>query len=84
MRQKHFMITAGTTSAPLMLESAPRNDLEAAQRAVMQAQYSQTPQLAIAPGPSEFKDFSTTNYNNQSRGNVGSRQLALPGTNANN
>jgi hypothetical protein len=47
MRQKHFMITAGTTSAPLMLESSPQNDLEAAQRQLMSAGYSQKPQLAI-------------------------------------
>lgn len=69
MRQKHFMITAGTTQ-PLMLEAQPRNDLEAAQRSVMAAQYAQKPQLAITVSAQpQFKDYDTTNYNSQSRGN---------------
>ncbi len=34
MAQKHFMITAGSTT-PLMVEAPPRNDLEAQQRMLM-------------------------------------------------
>lgn len=75
------MITAGTTQ-PLMLEAAPRNDLEAQQRMLMQAQYSQKPQLAITvqreSGQSSFKDYDTTNLNAQSK-NSSNKQLALPG-----
>ena len=37
--QKHFAIKAGT-STPLMLESAPRNDMESQQRMLMADQYS--------------------------------------------
>ena len=88
MEGKHFMITAGT-SQPLMLHAPPENDLEAAKRALMNAQYQQAPTktlnitiekqpLAIT-GPSEFKDYDITDINKASRGNANNNKaLALP------
>lgn len=87
MEGKHFMITAGT-SQPLMLEAPAKDDYEAAKRALFNAQYQQAPTKAItvniepkplAIGPPEFKDYSTTNINKESRGNANNNKaLALP------
>lgn len=54
---------------------------------LMQAQYSQKPQLAITvqreSGQSSFKDYDTTNFNAQSK-NSSNKQLALPGAQPSN
>jgi hypothetical protein len=64
MRQKHFAITVGSNQ-PLMVEAAPKNDLEAAQRALMSAQYNQKPLAIGAPQGNSGNTIAAITMNSQ-------------------